>query len=271
VRGHAGEATHVVVLATQAAPRAAAAGGRRRGLLGRRRRARPRPVAPAPALAPAPVATARATLIRARPFADAPQAERWLAGVDPEAEVAAALAVLNRLLHLHRTATADAAVREVARGQAIAARVGTGAGEQVAEGRFARAVELAAPPPPRRRSAALRPEERLAALLAGRDVPLASEELALRARADLAAGREREAALQLRVALAAALGELAPWAPRGDLRGRLDELRALQPAAEAAAGAALQGGLDDAARADVERVLGRLEAALRARTALGFD
>src|SRR3954447_5657887 len=163
------------------------------------------------------------------------------------------------------------AVREVARGQAIAARVGIGPGEQVAEGRFARALELPPPPAPRRRSAALRPEERLAALLAGRDVPLASEELALRARADLAAGREREAALQLRVALAAALGELAPWAPRGDLRARIEELRTLQPAAEAAAAAALQGGLDDGARADVERVLGRLEAALRARTALGFD
>jgi hypothetical protein len=238
-------------------------------LLGTRRRTRLRPVAPSPS--PAPVTTARATLIRARPFDDAGEAERWLAGIDAEAEVAAALAVLNRLLHLHRTATADPAVREVARGQAIAARVGIGAGEQVAEGRFASALELPPPPAPRRRSAALRPEERLAALLAGRDVPLASEELALRARADLAAGREREAALQLRVALAAALGELAPWAPRGDLRARLDELRTLEPAAEAAAAAALQGGLDDVARADVERVLGRLEAALRARTALGFD
>jgi hypothetical protein len=264
VRGHAGEATHVAVLATQAAPRA---GGRRPGVL-RRRRPRPRPVAPGPP--PAPVATTRATLIRAQPFDDAPEAERWLAGVDAEAEVAAALAVLNRVLHLHRTATADAAVREVARGQAIAARIGIGAGDQVADGRFARALELP-PPPDRRRSAALRPDERLAALLAGRDVPLASEELALRARADLAAGREREAALQLRVALAAALDELTPWAPRADLGRRLDELRTLEPAAEAAAAAALQGGLDDAARADVERVLGRLEAALRARTALGFD
>ena len=117
----------------------------------------------------------------------------------------------------------------------------------------------------------MRPEERLAALLAGRDVPLASEELALRARADLAAGREREAALQLRVALAAALGELAPWAPRGDLAARLDELRELRRGVEAAAETALQGGLDDGARADVEHALGRLEAALRARTALGLE
>ena len=263
MRGHAGEATHVAVLRTQAAPWSA---GGRPGLL---RRRRPRPVAPSAPPAPAP--TARATLIRARPFDDTDQAERWLQAVDTEAEVAAALAVLNRVLHLHRTATADPAIREVARGQAIAARVGIGAGEEVADGRFARALELPPPPRPRRRGAAPGPEERLAALLAGRDVPLASEELALRARGDLAAGREREAALQLRVALAAALGELAPWAPRGDLAARLDELRDLRRGVEAAAETALQGGLDDSARAAVHHALERLEAALRARTALGFD
>jgi hypothetical protein len=117
----------------------------------------------------------------------------------------------------------------------------------------------------------MRPDERLAALLSGRDAALACEELALRARSDVAAGRHREAALQLRVALAAALGELLPWAPRGDIEKRLAELRALQPVADDAAAAALEGGLDDTATADVERVLGRLEAALRARNAVGFD
>jgi hypothetical protein len=120
-------------------------------------------------------------------------------------------------------------------------------------------------------AAALRPQERLAALLAGRDVALACEALALRARADLDAGRTREAALQLRVALAAALDELLPWAPRGDLEQRIAELQELRPAADAAADAARQGGLADAAAADVARVLARLEAALRARTAVGLD
>jgi hypothetical protein len=261
VRGHAGEATHVVVLATLGAPQRARLGRRRR----RRRAANAAPQPP-----PAPVATARATLIGARPFDGLAEAERWLARVDPEAEVAAALAVLNQLLHLHRTATADATVREVARGQALVARVGVGAGEQVAEGRWAHAVAVPAPAR-RRRSAAMRPDERLSALLAGRDAALASEELAIRARSDLAGGRQREAALQLQVAFAAALRELAPWAARGDLRSRLDELRDLQPAVDAAAAAALEGGLHDAASADVEHALGRLEAALRARTALGFD
>ncbi|MEA2288356.1 MAG: hypothetical protein QOD55_353 [Solirubrobacteraceae bacterium] len=258
VRGHAGEPTHVAVLATLAAPQ--------RRLLRRRGR---RPAAPEPA--PEPVTTARATLVAARAFDD-DAAERWLRDVDAEAETADALAVLNRLLHLHRTATADPAVREVVRDQALAVRVGVGAGEQVAEGRWARAVALPRPDPRRaRRDTALRPQERLAALLAGRDVALACEELALRARADLQAGRLREAALQLRIALAAALGELAPWAPRGDVEDRLAELRELRPAAEAAAESALQGGLDDPAAADVEHVLSRLEAALRARTASGVD
>jgi hypothetical protein len=259
VRGHAGEPTHVVVLATLGAPQ--------RARLGRRRR---RPAAAAPQPPPAPVATARATLIAARAFDDEDAAERWLAGVDAEAEAGAAVAVLNRVLHLQRTATADPFAREVAREQALVARVGLGAGEQVAEGRWRRALELPPPRPPRR-SAALRPDERLSALLSGRDAALACEELTLRARGDLDAGRHREAALQLDIALAAALRELAPWAPRSDLRRRIDELRTLRPGVEAAAAAALEGGLDDAAIAAVTHALARLEAALRARSAVGSD
>jgi hypothetical protein len=247
------------VLATLGAPRRARLGGCRR-----------RPASATPQPPPAPVATTRATLIAARPFDDDAQAERWLAGVDAEAEVGAAVAVLNRMLHLHRTATADPYAREVARAQALVARVGLGAGEQVAEGRWTRALEVPPPRPPRR-SAALRPDERLAALLAGRDAALACEELVLRARADVAAGRRREAALQLSVALDAALRELAPWAPRADLRARLEELERLRPGVEAAAARALEGGLDDDATAAVEHALGRLEAALRARSAVGAD
>jgi hypothetical protein len=252
----------VLVLATLGAQE-------RRGLLARRPR-RPRPADPSPA--PAPVATGRATLIAAQPFAAAGEAEAWLERADGEAEAAAAIAALNRVLHAHRLATADPAVREVAREQALVVRVGIGGGEQVAEGRWSRALEL---PPPRaerlRRSAALRPQERLAALLGGRDAPLACEELTLRARADLAAGRQREAAFQLRVALEAALAELEPWSQRGDIGERLEELRGERGAVAAAANAALQGGLAEGAAADVGRVLGRLEAALRARTALGFE
>jgi len=150
-------------------------------------------------------------------------------------------------------------------------RMGFGEGEQVADGHWLRAIEPTLPRARRRREAVLRPQERLAALLGARDAALACEELALRARQDVDAGRRREAALQLEVALVAALAELEPWAPRGDLAARIDELRVLRPGVQDAARSALQGGVDDDADAAVRHALERLEAALRARTALGFD
>ena len=151
-------------------------------------------------------------------------------------------------------------------------RLGFGAGEQVAEGRWTEAVELPPTAPGRaRRTAALRPQERLAALLGGRDAALACELLVLRARADIAAGRLREAALQLDAALGAALAELPAWTERGDLAARVTELAAEREGVAAVAATALQRGLDPAEAAATERVLERLEAALRARSAAGFS
>jgi hypothetical protein len=259
VRRHAGEQPdHILVIATL--------GAAQRRLLGGRRAK-----AAAPQPDPTPVATGRATVIPAEPLGDETEAERWLADVDGEAELAAALVVLNRALHAHRVATADPLTREVARSDALVARVGIGAGEQVAEGRWSQAIELPQPREARRRrTAALRPQERLAALLGGRDATLACELLVLRARADLLAGREREAALQLRPALEAALAELPAWAERGDLGARVAELAGEQSVAESIAAIALQRGLDPEEAAEVERVLSRIEAALRARSAAGF-
>jgi hypothetical protein len=255
VRGHAAELEHVLVIATLGAPE-------RRWLRGRR----PKAASPTPA----PVTTSRVTLVTAQPLDGEDAAARWLRGAG-EAEADAAVAVLNRVLHLHRAASADPHVREVRREQAVVVRVGFGEGEQVADGRWRQALELPESRPTARRTAALRPQERLAALLGGRDAALASEELVLRARQDVDAGRRREAALQLDVALTAALAELEPWAPRADLAARLAELRELQPGVQAAAHAALEGGIDDVTEAALRHALERLEAALRARTALGFD
>jgi hypothetical protein len=222
------------------------------------------------------VPVSRATLVAVQSFADEPAAERWLreAGEQREAadaRVHEAVTVLNRVLHLHRAATADPHVREVDADQALVVRMGYGEGDQVADGHWLRAIEPPLPRAKRRREAVLRPQERLAALLGARDAALACEELALRARQDVDAGRRREAALQLDVALVAALAELEPWAPRGDLAARIEELRVLHPGVQAAARAALQGGVDDDEDAAVRHALERLEAALRARTALGFD
>jgi hypothetical protein len=264
VRHHAGEPPDwVLVLATLGA-------AERRRMLPRARRATSRPVAAEPA--PTPVPITRATVIAATPLASPADAGAWLDDADGEAEVVMAVHVLNRALHAHRVAAADPYVREVALEQALVARVGYGEGEQVADGRWARALDLPGPPADRRRrSAALRPQERLAALLGGRDAALACEELALRARADLSAGRVREASLQVRVALESALSELTPWRDRGDMRERLSALGDERPATAAFAHAAVEGGLDEARTADVARVLSAIEAALRARSALGFD
>lgn len=254
VRGHAGAPEHVLVVSTLSAPVA------RKRIRARRARAEPATAGPASAIA------SRATLIGAQPLAE--PGERWLGTVDLQAHAGRAITVLNRVLYAQRLAAADPAVRPVDRAHALAVRVGVGAGEQVAEGRWSQAVLVPPPAPPRRsRSAGLHPVERLAAVLAGRDVLLAAEELALRARTDADADRWRECALQLRAALQSALAELTPWSGQGDIDARLAELRELSGDVDAAAGTALEGGLDDEQIAAVSRALARLEAALRARTA----
>lgn len=219
--------------------------------------------------------TARATLVAAEPFGSHADAERWREAVDGEGEAAEALRVLNRVLHLHRLAAADPYVRELVRDAALAVRIGVGEGEPLAHGRWSTAVEL----PPReaarasasRSSAVLRPQERLAAVLGGHDVALACEELTLRARCDVDAGRLREAALQLRIALEAALSELAPWADREVIARRTEDLREEHATVADAATMAIGGGLDEGTAAEVARVLTLLEAALRARTGVGLE
>jgi hypothetical protein len=192
------------------------------------------------------------------------QAAAWLTGAG-EPELAAGLAVLNRVLHSQRLAWADPHVHGIGRRDALAARLGYGAGEEVADGLWTDARELIDAGPRRRRSKVPAAQARLAALLTGRHAPLACEELALRARLDLDEGRAREAALQVLVALDAALAELPgdPAAPA--LVDRLEELRGLHDAVAAAASAALGGSLGQSERAATAFALGRIEAALRAR------
>lgn len=249
----------VLVLATLGAPE-------RRLLTGRRGKEAP------PEPPPTPVSTSRATVIDPSPLPGEDAAAAWLRdqrGDGAPERVAAALGHLNRALHGHRVAAADPFVHEVSADQALVVRLGYGRGEQVAEGRWSAAWELPRPRTPwRQRSAALRPQERLAALLAGRDAPLVCEELTLRARLDLDEGRPREAALELRVALEAALAELDPSAP--GMGERVGELRERRGDVGAAANAALEGPLPEDLVVAVDETLERLAAALRARTAAGF-
>ena len=276
---------HVVVLGTLGAGsaasvrRRAAAGGRPSVL--ERRRARERPATPEPA----PVLTTRVTVIDPISLSAEQQARAWLADLDRDRDVRAAVAVINRVLHLHRLASADPYIHEVSPGQALVIRAGWGEGEQVADGRWLHALELPWTEPRRGaggsrrrvggdRSSALRPSERLAALLGGRGRSLLCEELALRARLDLDHGRVAHAALELERAYAAALPELRAEG-RHDLELRIAELEQLRAGVLAQARAALpEEGSAQAKEPDEEVVshaLERLQAALRARTASGVS
>jgi hypothetical protein len=244
----------VLVIETLGAPE-------RRRLLGTRRKqaqALPEPE-------PTPVATTRATVIEVGEPLDGPAAaQAWLNGAG-EAHLAEGIEVLNRALHVFRLVTADPYLNAVGRSQLLVARIGFGAGEQVADGLWAEARELIDLGPRQRRMTVLQPQARLAAVLNGRERALACEELALRARLDLDHGRPREAALQLLVALDAALAELATDPTATALAERLDELRAQRDRIGAAAQAALSGPLSEEQLEAVSVTLGRIEAALRAR------
>lgn len=254
VRETAGDpASHVLVLATLGAPER-----------WRLRDRRGRPAAPEPS--PVPVTTARATVVDAEPTSPA-DAERWVAAAGAE-EAIAGLAVVVRAVRAHRVASGDPTVRDPSLPQALVVRVGCGAGEQVADGRWSAARELPPPRPGRRgRGTGLRPQERMAALLGGHEGALACEELALRARADLDAGQLREAALQLRAALASAIAELPAGRGSAELSGRVTELRERAPAVAELAELVPNGELPPACGELLESTLQRLEAALRARIA----
>jgi hypothetical protein len=283
-RSEDGEPERVVVLGTLEPARkpvgAPTVAGRDGPWPLRRLRSRPRAVPAEPE--PAPVTTTRVTVIDPISLSAENQARAWLAELDREREVAAAVAVVNHVVHSHRIAAANPYVHEVSPAQALVIRAGWGEGEQVADGRWlharglpwqgensaGRGASATRRGPGRDRSWALRPQERLAALLGARGAALVCEELALRARQDLDHGRLTHAALELERAFALALPEL-QGERRQDLAIRIAELEKLLAGVQAQAQLALarDGQTPDAEL--VANALGRLEAALRARTASG--
>jgi hypothetical protein len=227
---------------------------------------------------PAPLALTRATVVRAAtPFEGQADAARWLdQACDAEEAVdglaAEAVATLNRALHAQAVAAADPYGRELSPEGAERVLLGYGSGEEVADGRFtdARQVELGPRTASRRRRREedLRPQERVAAVLRGREQLDACEILLLRARADLTAGRDREAALQLRVGLEALLAELDGAV---DDPGHAEDIAALRerlPKAEGAAKQAIGGALADQQRTQVEELLETCERVVRRRRVL---
>ncbi|MBS1880804.1 MAG: hypothetical protein JST31_14935 [Actinobacteria bacterium] len=241
-----------------------------------RRRRRAKGVAPEPPAEPLPLA--RATAIRAfAPFADEEAARLWLERATEAEEtvdeiVAGAVALLNRALHAQWVAAAEAHSAELTPERAVAVRIGFGAGEEVADGRFGEAREVdvwaTGSSRRRRREEGMRPQERVAAVLGGRERLEVCETLLLRARADLDAGRRREAALQLRVGLEALLAELGDPARDPAHTEDLETLRENRGEAKEAANAALTGELPEQRLAQVEELLGICERMLRRRRVL---
>jgi hypothetical protein len=241
---------------------------------GRRRRQRQAE----PGAAPAPLPLTRAMAVRAQePFDSATDAGRWLdetLTVDGslDAVVADAVDLLNRALHAQAVASADPSGGALGAERAVTVRVGYGSGEEVAAGRFTTAREVdvrtVGGSRRRRREEELRPQERLAAVLGGRERIDACETLILRARADLDAGRFREAALQLRIALEAMLveldGALADPGHEKDLAG----LRERRGEAGEAANEALHRSLDVEHERQVRELTEICERVLRRRRLL---
>jgi hypothetical protein len=263
--GDSGEEESVLVLQMLGAP---AASGRRR----RRRNA------PAEA-EPATLTLTRATAIRAfAPFQDEEAAARWLDEVCEAEDTVAVLAeegiaLLNRALHAQAVTAADSRARiDLSPTAAERVLIGYGSGEETADGRFSDARQVDVTPKAgsrrRQREEDLRPQERVAAVLRGRERLDASETLLLRARADLDAGREREAALQLRVGLEALLAELKDALADPGHEKDMATLQERRGEAGNAANAALQGALSEEQRRQVEELLGISERVLRRRRVL---
>jgi hypothetical protein len=195
----------------------------------------------------------RATVVRAfAPFEEPEAAERWLEEAvaseeRAEALIAEGIDLLNRALHVQAVASGDPLAQGLTPQRAVAARLGYGSGEEVASGAFsaAREIDLRGDGTSgrQRRDEQLRPQERLAAVLGGREQLDLCETLLLRGRGDLDAGRTREAALQLRVGLEALLVELRGALADPDHEKDMATLHERRQEAGELANAALQGDL----------------------------
>lgn len=222
---------------------------------------------------------ARVTAVRAfEVLEDERAAEDWLESVSDDEQAVDRLLDegiddLNRALHAQAVASGDSRPQSMTAARTAAMRVGYGSGEQLADGLYTAARQVdpghRAGSRRRQRDDELRPQQRVAAVLGGREQLNACETLLLRARADLDAGREREAALQLRVGLEALLAELRgalsdpgheeDMATLGSRRGEVGDL----------ANAALQGDLDEGQLQTLQDTQAICERVLRRRRVLG--
>ena len=242
---------------------------------GRRRR---RPKQAEPGAEPAALPLTRVTAVRAQqPFDSESEAGRWLEETiatedSTDAVLDEGIDLLNRALHAHAAASADPLGAELSAERAVRVRIGHGSGKEVASGNFSAAHEIEAGTATgsrrRRRDHELLPQERLAAVLGGRERIDACETLILRARADLDAGRLREAALQLRVAVEAMLVELDGALADPGHAEDMSELRERRRTVGALANQALGGELDAERERELRELTAICERILRRRRVL---
>jgi len=261
-----GEREQVIVIETLGAPPPA-----------RRRRKRPRRAAIAEPPAELPVA--RATVIRAfGEFGDEQAASAWLEQASRDEDevdrlIEQGIDELNRALHAHAVASGDPYPQTVTPARTVAVRIGFGSGEALVDGAFTSAhqVDPGLGPVSRRRQRdeELRPQQRLATVMSGREQLDACETLLLRARADLDAGRNREAALQLRVGLEALLVELRGALSDSGHDADMATLQARRHEAGNLANAALGGALNAEQLQSLGELLTTSERVLRRRRVLG--
>jgi hypothetical protein len=261
----AGDAQRVLVLETLGAPAAP----------GRRRR-KPRVVEGMDDQSTLPLS--RATAVRAfEPLDSGAEADRWLSeAIEDEGSVDALVAegvrLLNSALHAQAAASSDPYIGEVKAEQSVRVRIGYGSGDEVVVGRFtvAHDVDVWARRASSRqaRAADLYPQERVAAVLGRRERIDACETMLLRARADLDAGRMREAALQLRVGLEAMLAELQGALVDPQHENDMAELGARRSEAGQAANAALAGELNTELEQTARELTQICERVLRRRRVL---
>jgi hypothetical protein len=246
-----GEPSHVINFATLGAVE-------RRRLQRKKRKVEPEPE-------PVPVTTNRATVVEVdQPFETKEAAAKWLDAVNEDV-FQAGLSVLNRVIHVYRLVTADPHVTTLGRHGALVARVGYGVGEEVSSGQWTDAVELSEKLGRQSRAKVLTPQAHLAAVLNGREQRLICEDLALRARLDLDSGRYREAALQVLVALDAAIAEMAVDADASKFARRLAAMAERREGATEAAQSALEGPVSEEDVAYMAETLRHIESLLRAR------
>ena len=145
----------------------------------------------------------RATIAFPERFSKEREAQAWVEETAGSAEargaaVRSATVLLNRALNALRAGARDPLVQDVGATRALAIRIGFGDGDELADGRWREARELAKP-----RSGRLDdvdPQERVAAVLAGRERVHPAETLLERARLDTQQGRTEEAVLGLEAA-----------------------------------------------------------------------